>query len=56
MTETVTVMAMMTAVSPRGGTVETTTETVTATVTMTGVQTGQPILISTCLPGTALCP
>jgi len=28
----------------------------TTTVTMTGVQTGQPILISTCLPGTALCP
>eukprot|EP00611_Tribonema_gayanum_P001109 TRINITY_DN10834_c0_g2_i4.p2 TRINITY_DN10834_c0_g2~~TRINITY_DN10834_c0_g2_i4.p2 ORF type:complete len:384 (-),score=98.15 TRINITY_DN10834_c0_g2_i4:569-1720(-) len=28
----------------------------TATVTMNSVQTGQPMLISTCLPGTALCP
>lgn len=28
----------------------------TATVTMNAVQTGQPQLISTCLPGTALCP
>lgn len=28
----------------------------TATVTMNAVQTGQPILVSTCLPGTALCP
>lgn len=28
----------------------------TATVTMNAVQTGQPTLISTCLPGTALCP
>lgn len=28
----------------------------TATVTMNAVQTSQPILISTCLPGTALCP
>lgn len=27
-----------------------------ATVTMNAVQTGQPILVSTCLPGTALCP
>ena len=28
----------------------------TATVTMNAVQTGQPLLVSTCLPGTALCP
>ena len=28
----------------------------TATVTMNAVQTGQPQLISTCLPGTAACP
>ncbi|WP_293368478.1 pilus assembly protein TadG-related protein [Nevskia sp.] len=27
-----------------------------ATVTMTSVQTAQPILVSTCLPGTAACP